>query len=579
MLTKQLRLKLRLSPTGFIVAGLLLLCIALFFWRLDAYSLFNSTEAKQAEIARQMWVRGNWITPFFNGQPYFDKPVLLHWLIALGFPVLGVGEWAVRLPSAIAATALILGTWFFVAYVTNRRMALFAATMLAANPFLLALGRTGQHDMLLTCFLAAALYCWYWSYSTSQRRGYLFFFALLALAVLAKGPIAVLLASLTISIFLLWIGQWQKILPAMPWGKGIILFGGITLPWHILVTQANGWNFINQFFLFNNASRFVSVNQNQTGPWYYYLLCLLVGFFPWIVMLPTVLTRTSRQWFQFSYWRRQSAAQQLSLFMAIWFGTVLIFMSVSATKLPWYIAPGLPALAYLCAQAWDRQIRAPNRQLKLGLGLVSGSFALLAVGFISIPRLIPQPVLQSVEVTQVLWLWACLYGAAALVIGISLVHPRGRAIPLMSVSAETPMKQKSQVFWTWAASLLAFGLLALTAINQLMPVLDKQVLDGRLLPIAQALRQETSEVSSNDLPATLGVYAPSLNFYSKLSDIALFNTSAQVQAQLTRPQRLLLVTTDANLADTGLDLSRYQPAYVYGDFKLFIIPEQPLKRS
>jgi 4-amino-4-deoxy-L-arabinose transferase-like glycosyltransferase len=533
--------------------GLLLLCIPLFFWQLDGYSLFNVTEARQAEVARQMWVRHDWVTPMYNGKLYFDKPVLLHWLIALGFPIFGINEWAVRIPSALSATALVLTTWFFVNHFTNPRIALLAATMLAVNPFTFALGRTGQHDMLLTFFMTTALYCWYFAYSTGKAWGYLSCFGLLALAVLAKGPIALVLCSLTIGVFLIGVGQWKNQLADLPWGWGALIFGGITLPWYALVIQANGWQFVNLFFLHNNVSRFLSVNQNQAGPEYYYLFWLLVGFFPWIMLLPGAFIHTANlRWLQLRYWQQQSPAQQLGLFMTLWLFTVVAFMSFSATKLPWYIYPGLPPLAYLCAQAWNQPLVTAKRSLKLSLGAICIVDLLIAGGLMLAPRLIAnESAQQIIQRTGILDLWIILCLIAAIGTGFSLVC--------------------TQVLWSWLVGVVTFAVFALSSIS-LMPAIDSQVGGGRLLPIAQALQQETCETCSTNFPAALGVIWPSLNFYSGLSRIERFEKPCQAQEQLKKPQRLLLVTTDADLQRVNLDLGDYQPSYTSDPFKLFIIP-------
>jgi 4-amino-4-deoxy-L-arabinose transferase-like glycosyltransferase len=540
-------------------ACLIVLCIALFFWQLGSYSLFNTTEAKQAEIARQIWLRHDWVTPVYNGDLYFDKPILLHWLIALGFPLFGINEWAVRFPSAVAATALILATWLFGRCCANQRTALLAATILAVSPFTIALGRIGQHDMLLTCFMAIALYCWYRGYSTGKRWSYLGFFASLALAVLAKGPLALALAGLTIAIFLTCVGGWQKLIATMPLRAGILVFTGITLPWYILVIAANGWVFVDQFLVYNNVDRFVSANLNQVGAWYYYLPLLLIGFFPWLMLIPTVLMQASCwQWLRFDYWQQRSPRQQVGLFMAIWFVTVLIFMSAAATKLPWYVSPGVPPFAYLCAQAWETQRSSPNCWLKPGLWCISLLYGLLAIGLAPFLHLVLEPsLLQSIASTGIVWQWSWL---CLIVAGVVWLSSRG-----------------DRLLWAWLSNLFAFVYIVLSFFYLVMPILDEQVLGGRLIPIAKALQQETCETCTSDAPIALGVVEPSLNFYSRLSYIKRFDDLSPVIAhaefltQMAQPQRLLLVTTDSALNWANLDLSYSQPAYVSDIYKLFII--------
>jgi 4-amino-4-deoxy-L-arabinose transferase-like glycosyltransferase len=552
----KVRLKLLLKQTELAGVGLLALCLFLFLWQLDGYTLFNITEAKQAEIARQIWVRHDWITPFYNGEIYFDKPILLHWLIAVGFSVFGINEWAVRLPSAISAVSLLAITWLFVARFATQRMALLTTTILAANPLTFALGRTGQHDMLMVCFMTVALYSWFVAYSTGKRWGYLSFFALLGLAVLVKGPLAFVLSGLAIALFLLYIGQWREQLKATPWRWGLLIFGGITLPWYGLVLWANGWTFARNFFLYNNVDRFVTPNLNQVGPWYYYLPLLLISFFPWVGLLPALWTgmgdRTS--WLRPRYWRHQSPVHQINLFMAIWAISVLVFMSVAATKLPWYVYPGFPAIAYLCAQAWERQLASPNRWLRGSLTIIGGVYGGLAVGFVLLPRLLQEPVLQRIQESGTLQLWAVGYGVAAIACWLGGL--------------------RRQAEWLWPIGVLTFSLIAVTTIHQLS-LLDQPFLGGRLLAIARALNQETCDTCDTDATLALGVNEPSLNFYSRISVIRRFDEPfdlADIQTQLNQPKRVLLVTTDDYLRKAGLDFSQQTPAYVADIYKLFIQP-------
>lgn len=564
---------------------LVLLCILLFGWQLGGYSLFSITESKQAEIARQILVRQDWITPIYNNEGiYFDKPILLHWLMAIGYPLMGINEWAVRLPSALSGAGLVLITWLFVRRFASERVALMSATFLAANPLTFALARVGQHDMLMTFFLTAALYAWFWGYSLGRRWGYLAFAVLLGLAVMSKGPLALVLAGLVLIPFSLWmwIGRDRTLPKSFPkphpkpqkyWLVGAGLFCAIALPWYIAIIAVNGQDFLEQAFLYNNLDRFLEPNQNQAGAWWYYIPVTLIGFFPWVVPLfiqlcnqvlryifrqpfhqpstprspqhsnqvsgqnskssdhlPNAINPTG-SWWQPTYWRNQPPTQQLTLFMALWFVAITLFMTIAATKLPWYTYPGFPALAYLCAVAWDRQIQRPTIGLRWGLGLVAGLCGLIAIAFFLSPRFIPEPMIQELVRAQGWhWILAAIYGSGAVAIAVCTV--------------------KRRLLWIWQISVLIFCGVALTATQSVLPQLDPLVLDGQLRPVAQVLRQETCDTCDETVIA-FGINEPSLNFYSRLSEIkrpqTLDDLTDQLQTHADQP--ILLVVRNRVLAD------------------------------
>lgn len=544
-----------LSSARLHLFALLALCGVLFFWQLDAYSLFNHTEAKQAEIARQIWVRHDWLTPYYNGEIYFDKPILLHWLIALGFPLVGVNEWAVRLPSAIAATVLILATWAFVRHFAGNRVGFLAATMLAANPFTFTLGRTGQHDMLLTCLMSLALYSWYYGYATGKTWGYLGFFGAIALAVLAKGPLALVLSSLILLVFLIWTGEWRKVLRRMPWRWGLLLFGGILLPWYGLMLRANGWTFLNQFVGYNNVDRFLSPNLQQSAPWYFYLLLLAVGFFPWNGLLPgAVMRRLGVRSLRPAYWQGRSPASQLLLFTTLWLVVVVSFMSVAATKLPWYVFPALPALAYLCARTWESQLLKPRPSLTMQLGGIGLIYLLAAIALALIPWwFADSSVIQAIAATGIPFIWAAIAAVAAGVVGVSALY--------------------RNVIWAWSTGAIAFTLITVTFVHTFLPALDQVALGERLIPIAQILQERSCENCPDALPAAWGVDEPSLNFYSRISYIKRFESPFELQVRLQQGDRLLLVTTPAALNAAGVSLENAVPIATSGEYELFALGE------
>lgn len=351
-----------------------------FFWNLGSTGLVDETEPLFAEAARQMTVTGDYITPFFNEETRFDKPPLVYWLMAIAYSTIGVNEWAVRLPSALSAFALVcLGFYTLLIFgvgtsdsytrspFTPRSFfcAGLGAALIALNPETIAWARIGVSDMLLTGCMGSALLCFFLGYAQPlkpiQARWYLAFYVLVALAILAKGPVGIVLPGIIVGLFLLYIGKFREVLREMRilWGSLLIL--AIAIPWYVLVIGANGWNYINSFFGYHNVERFTGVVNNHAAPWYFYFLVVLIGFAPWSIYLPVAIAQT--QFWKRAYWRSTHRSTHLGLFALFWFVGIFGFFTIAVTKLPSYVLPLMPAAAILVTLFWsDRLNRRGNMQ-------------------------------------------------------------------------------------------------------------------------------------------------------------------------------------------------------------------------
>ncbi|WP_026733753.1 ArnT family glycosyltransferase [Fischerella sp. PCC 9605] len=375
-----------------------------FFWHLGSIGLIDETEPLFAEASRQMYVTGDWITPFFNGETRFDKPALIYWCQAIAYSILGVNEWAVRLPSAIAAMGVISLAFYTVQWHLSREDALkqasypprrwftacLVAAIMALSPEMIVWGRTGVSDMLLTGCIASALLCFFLGYAIGDKgqgigdRGqggqeglgrnspssspdsrspipnpqspipnnwYLACYVLIAGGILTKGPVGIVLPGLIIGVFLLYLGKLREVVREMRLLLGMLIILGLSLPWYVLVIWRNGWNFINAFFGYHNIERFTEVVNGHTAPWYFYFLVVLLGFAPYSVYLPLSMARL--KFWQRKYWRSQERSQQLGLFAFFWFVSIFGFFTIAVTKLPSYVLPLMPAAAILVGLLWS----------------------------------------------------------------------------------------------------------------------------------------------------------------------------------------------------------------------------------
>jgi 4-amino-4-deoxy-L-arabinose transferase-like glycosyltransferase len=299
-----------------------------------------------------MALSGDWITPRLWGEPWFEKPPLLYWLVALGF-MAGLGDdLAPRLPIAILSAGFLLLFFHQVRREFGERAALHASGILATSAGWLAYSHVAVTDIpLAATFSAALLLCLPWVRS-GGRRGLLIAGVFLGLAVLAKG-----LVPLALIVPLLWIAGRR-------WPDLFLLAGSaiaVALPWYVICYMQNGDVFLEEFFWKHHVSRFISPELQHVQPWWYYFPVLLGLMFPWTPVLGLVPHRTSDN-------RRKL------LLAVIVFGFVLF--SAATNKLPGYVLPLIPAIAAL---AGVRLTEVKNVRFVVG----SSAVLLLALPFIA----------------------------------------------------------------------------------------------------------------------------------------------------------------------------------------------------
>jgi len=314
-----------------------------FFLNLGGVPLFDLDEGAFSEATREMFVRGDFISPFVNGLPRFDKPVLIHWLQAASMSLFGVNSFAFRLPSALAASGWVLLTYAFVARVIDRDTALRAALMLGTALGIVIIGRAATADALLNLWLAAAMFGMYLYFLERKKRWILLTHAAMGLGFLTKGPVALLVPGAVGLIFFAMQRELPALMRAAFYPPGLILLIGIPLPWYVLQFQAQGMAFIDGFFGTHNVERFSGSMEGHAGSLFYYLPIALLLALPFT----TPLLRAARE-------LPAQIKSPLGLYLWLWFGFVLVFFSLSGTKLPHYLNYGMTAVMILAALALPR---------------------------------------------------------------------------------------------------------------------------------------------------------------------------------------------------------------------------------
>ncbi|MGZ8480232.1 MAG: glycosyltransferase family 39 protein [Candidatus Binatia bacterium] len=328
------------DPARYWDLGLLLFCVWVLFTNLGGAALFEPDEGRNAEIAREILLLKDWVTPHYDFIPRLDKPIFFFGLVALSYKFFGISEWAARLPSALAALACLCITYRFAGSLFGRRAGLWSALILLSSIEFFALSRAVIMDMTLTFCITFAL----WSFCLGQRgvesgagkSQFLLMYVAMGMATLLKGPIGFLLPAAVIGVYLLLTKRWS-LLRHMQVPLGIALLILTAAPWYLTAESRNP-GYLRYFLWEENVHRFTTMQFKRSGPWYYFIGVLAGGFFPWTVLLPATITDLGKR-----------ALKGEHLFLSLWVAIPLLFFSLSSSKLPHYILPIYPPLAIILA--------------------------------------------------------------------------------------------------------------------------------------------------------------------------------------------------------------------------------------
>jgi 4-amino-4-deoxy-L-arabinose transferase-like glycosyltransferase len=320
-----------------------------FFWQLGAVPLYDLDEGAFTEATREMIASGNYITPQKDGEPRYDKPVLIYWLQALSAKLFGFNELALRLPSALAATQWLLVLWIFVRERLDAPTATVAGLVMALSLQVSLIAKAAVADALLNLFIALTFFEIYRYYLATRGTGegtagqgrrfvwraYLW----MGLGFLTKGPVAVFFP-LVVSLLFFWSEaahrRWvQAVLAPLGW----LIFLLVAGPWYLAIYLDDGPGFFQSFFLKHNAGRFGDAMHGHSGFFGYY-----------VVLLPVILLPFSGWFLRLLPGIKAAWADPLDRFLWIWFAVVFVFFSFSGTKLPHYLLYGATPLFILMAR-------------------------------------------------------------------------------------------------------------------------------------------------------------------------------------------------------------------------------------
>jgi len=350
---------------------------AFYLYGLGHFPLLGPDEPRYAQIGREMFLRGDLITPTLGGHPWFEKPALLYWMMIASYNLFGVAEWSARLPAAVAGL-LTVGAVFFVGRsveqsfrgtdaitgppdqkgtdgsVCSTDLGFWSGLTAATTLGIIVFARAASFDIIVTMTIAWALAFFIASElsdASQPRRSLLAgFYIFVGLSLLAKGLIGIVIPLGVICIYSVFRRRLsdRRVLLSVVWGLPLSL--AVASLWYAPVIWRHGWPFIDQFFIQHQFARYVSNKYRHPAPVYFYLLVLIPMTLPWTAFIFDEIRR-------FKPWRRSPAEDpktKLLSFAFAWLLFPLLFFSFSTSKLPGYILPVLPAMALLAGHRLSR---------------------------------------------------------------------------------------------------------------------------------------------------------------------------------------------------------------------------------
>ena len=507
------------SPRG--LAILVALSALLLLAGLGRSALTDRDEGANAGAAREMLEQGAWVTPTLDYWPRFAKPAFVYWLMAGAYRVLGVGETAARLPSALAATVLVFVQYAFARWALGSAVALRAALVLLTSFLFVALGRMALTDATLVLWTTTAGFAFFRAHAgpAPRRRYYAIAWIALALALLTKGPVGVIVPLLGITAYLAVGGGSRRAATEAGVVWGVPLFLLLAGPWYAAMFWLHGVDYAARA----QGETLGRVFRAVTGPGgtaLFYVPVLLVGMFPWSATLPGVLVGALRG-------ARARALGSLpgatAVFAALWVASGFLLFSILQSRLPHYVAPLVPFAALLVAAGWPGLWPAVTGWLLATLG---ASLGVLAIATRALGRTVAELLAPAYPAdTQ-----ATMPGAAVVV-----------GLLALGMAAMATVRDPDLRFRGLAVLTVAF--LGVT-LHVGVPAFSRDF----VTPAGELARRAAALAAACDEVVAFGPYRPSLLFYARrpLTFVDLPDRSRLAEAA-ARPGRLFVVVPRAQL--------------------------------
>lgn len=362
--------------------------LLIFFTSLTFYLSFNAyipvtdpVESNYALTAKEMLLSGDWLSPQIYGHYWFDKPIMIYWLIALSFKFLGITDFAARFPAGLFSAASVAFTyWFGQKIFNNAKIALLSALVLATSLEFWLLAKMIITDSVLFFYTSISLAMLYLGLKTTASSWYMILaYITAAFAVLTKGPVGLVLPGLIVCSHIVFTRQWQffKKIFILPGGLAFLV---IAAPWYIKMYQIHGQFFVDTFLGLHNYLRATVSEHPKDNVFYYYLVLFPISLLPWVGVLIKSINIV----------RKETRSSQL-IYLVNWVVITIIFYTMMATKYPTYVFPAAFPASLLIGYTLEKMQTIQGRKVWLWLSIptiallgiiaFSGSFLLDAVNW------------------------------------------------------------------------------------------------------------------------------------------------------------------------------------------------------
>ena len=480
--------------------------VIIFIFDLGKTGLVDETPPLFAAAARAMSESGDWLTPKVNGMFRFDKPPLIYWLMSFFYSLPkneiwdSLGTLSARLPSALGSLFLMMmigDTLFCWPQKGDRQFftPIVASLGFALSPLIIIWSRTAVSDALLTGTLGISLLLFWRRMASKNNDQCISAWVFLGFAILTKGPVAFVLAALTIISFLFCQKNWERLLRKINPKKGILIAILISIPWYILELIKEGKPFWDSFFGYHNFQRYTSVVNNHAEPLWFFLYIMLLASLPFTPFLCHGIFETFRDFFKSS--RKNSiVSESLYTFSLCWLISVLIFFSISATKLPSYWLPAIPAAAILISHSFISLKNSKKNYLYLWIPSIFILFGISIVFFFSNSwlNLINDPEMPNL---------------ASELISSGIIFKAKLFFSFFALFAITLVSLKSKNIFLYLQFLLLIGQFFL------MSPIRKLADTSRQLPLRNISKLISDTREGRETLAMVGIRKPSLHYYSR----------------------------------------------------------------